>query len=225
MAIWDDVISDEERRLLEKAGFGKRKAFGQSPALAVIDVVTHFVGDKPEPIAQSIERFPLSCGEAGWRAVRQIGAILPVARSLKIPIIYSTGDTSLPAPWLDKKRDEEVRAVHDGNEIVGEIAPHPGDIVIRKHAPSIFFGTPLIGILMTLSVDTLVCCGGVTSGCVKASVVDAASYGLRVGVIEECTFDRIEICHKVNLFDMGLKYAKVISVADFLDYLKNIQDT
>jgi nicotinamidase-related amidase len=82
--------------------------------------------------------------------------------------------------------------------------------------------TPLINILTPLKVDTLLICGGATSGCVRASVVDAASYGFTVGVIEECTFDRGEVSHKVNLFDMNSKYASVVSSAEIKEYLGKV---
>ena len=88
MPIWDDVFSDHEKKIFKKAGYGAKKELGQHPALMIIDVNYHFVGDKPEPILKSIERFPRSCGEVGWKAVHQIASILPLARSKRIPIIY-----------------------------------------------------------------------------------------------------------------------------------------
>lgn len=219
MAIWDDVISEYDRQLSEKAGFGRKQEFGRCAALIIIDVVYNFVGDKPEPILKSMERFPVSCGEVGWKAVHQIASLLPIARSKNIPIIYSTGEPSLPHPWRATTRRDELYQSEIGNEIVQEIAPTADDIIIRKLAPSIFFGTPIMSILFSSKVDTLFFCGVHTSGCVRASAVDAASYGFRVFVIEECTFDRIEICHKVSLFDMDTKYATVVSVGEFKEYL------
>ena len=164
----------------------------------------------------------MSCGEVAWRAVDQMAVVLAAARSKKLPVLYSVSDRSVPSPWRGTVKGKEMRAIPNGNDVVAEIAPVEGDIVIRKTSPSIFFGTPLAGILMTRRIDTLFCCGGVTSGCVRASVTDAASYGLRVGVIEECTFDRSEVCHKVNLFDMHNKYGTVLPVADFLSYMKGL---
>ncbi len=223
MAVWDDLFSENEKKVFEKAGYGREKEFGQHPALMIIDVSYHFVGDKPEPILKSIERFPLSCGEVGWTAIHQMASILPIARGKQIPIIYSTGDSSLPHPWRSGHRIEEVEKFGAGHEIVKEIAPQGKDVVIRKLAPSIFFGTPLASILFSQRVDTLFVCGGVTSGCIRASVVDAASFGFAVGVIEECTFDRSEVSHKVSLFDMNAKYASVISVRDFKKYVEDYQ--
>ena len=223
MAIWDDLLSEHEKQVFDKSGFGRKREFGKHPALFIIDVVYNFVGDKPEPILESMDRFPLSCGEAGWKAVHQIASLVPLARSRNIPVIYSTGDPSLPHPWKATTRGKEVYTTI-GNEIPSEIAPSGSDIIIRKLAPSIFFGTPIVSILFSLHVDTLLVCGGVTSGCVRASVVDAASYGFEVGVIEEATFDRSEISHKINLFDMNAKYATVVSIAEAKAYIENLRD-
>jgi len=224
MAIWDDVITESDKEIYRKAGYGGAKTiFGNTPALVVIDVTYHFVGDKPEPILESIERFPLSCGENGWTAVYQIASLLPSVREKRIPVIYSTGEPSLPKEWTRRNpRSKDIGKIKIGNEIVHEIAPAANDIIIRKLAPSVFLGTPLINVLTPLKIDTLLFCGGVTSGCVRASVVDASSYGYKVGVIGECTFDRGEVSHKVNLFDMNAKYASVISVAETRDYINRV---
>ncbi len=219
MPIWDDVITESDKEIFKNAGYGGRKvSFGNNPALLIIDVTYDFVGNEPEPILKSIERFPLSCGEKGWKAVHQIKSLLPLARKRQIPIIYSTGEPSLPKKWTtSNSRSGEIGKNKIGNEIVREIAPEANDIVISKFGPSIFLQTPLINVLIPLKVDTLLFCGGVTSGCVRASVVDAASYGFTAGVIEECTFDRGEGRHKGSLFDMNSKYARVVAVADVGD--------
>ena len=222
MAIWDDVISDQDKKVYEKAGFCNVPGLGKKPAILIIDMLYNFVGDKPEPILKSIERFPLSCGEPGWEAVQHISSLLPLARSKNVPLIYSTGAPSLSHAWTSTARKEDVKKISFGNDIVREIAPTEHDVVISKLTPSIFFGTPLISILNVLNADTLIFCGCVTSGCVRASVFDAASYRFRVAVIEECTFDRSEICHKVNLFDMNAKYARVVSLAEVRNYLTGL---
>jgi nicotinamidase-related amidase len=106
---------------------------------------------------------------------------------------------------------------------VREIAPSASDIVIKKLKPSAFHGTPLVGFLNDLHVDTLLICGTTTSGCVRASVIDAFSYNFRVGVIEECTFDRGKASHAINLFDMHAKYADVVGIDQVLDYLESLE--
>ncbi len=219
MPVWDDIITEFDKEVYRKSGHRidsrvGTKDFSNNVALVIIDVTHAFVGDKSEPILKSIERFPLSCGEHGWQAVNQIASMLPLAREKRIPIVYSVGDRSLPRKWNRRNpRAKEIRENKIGNNIIQEIAPMAGDIIIRKFGPSLFLQTPLINVLTPLRVDTLLMCGGVTSGCVRASVVDAASYGFTVGVIEECTFDRGEVSHKVNLSDMNAEYASVISIA------------
>jgi maleamate amidohydrolase len=104
-------------------------------------------------------------------------------------------------------------------DIIDEVAPLPGEAVLRKSSPSAFWGTPLAGHLNYLGVDTIITCGESTSGCVRASVVDGCTYRYRMIVVEEGVFDRHEAAHAINLFDMNQKYADVLPLADVLDYL------
>jgi nicotinamidase-related amidase len=150
-------------------------------------------------------------------------------------VIYSTGlDREVQgAGWANRARkagllepldetDFETRKL--GNTIVKEIEPRTGDIVLRKVAPSVFFGTPLVTLLNEMDVDTLIITGTTTSGCVRATAVDAASLDFYVGIVEECTFDRFEISHKVSLMDMHAKYGSVISLDSAVAYLNQASD-
>jgi nicotinamidase-related amidase len=225
MAIWDDVITERDKLVYKAAGHGaERVGFGQKPVLVVIDVTYEFTGDKPEPILESIKRFPKSSGEESWRAIYQIASLLPVAREKHVPIVYTAMDKGLtPEGWLRTKSARGPAYNSAKNyEIVREIAPTEKDIVIRKSRASIFFGTPLLSILNSLKADTLLICGGITSGCVRASVTDAFAYNYRVIVIEEATFDWGQMSHRINLFDMNTKYADVLSVTEVMDYLREL---
>jgi len=225
MAIWDDVLTERDKQVFREGGFAARIGFGEKPALVIIDVNYNFVGDKPEPVLEAVKRFPLSCGEEGWAAVHQIASLLSLSRQKRVPVIYSNVDMSpTPPGWRNMKssRRKEIYATPETNDIVREIAPAENDIVIYKRRPSIFFGTSLVSILNSLGTDTLLVCGCVTSGCVRASVVDAFSYGYRVVVIEECTFDRGQASHKINLFDMNAKYADVLSATEVKEYLSKL---
>jgi isochorismate hydrolase len=111
-----------------------------------------------------------------------------------------------------------------GNTIVEEIAPQQGDIIVRKQKPSAFFGTPLISMLNEVLADSVLVTGTTTSGCVRASVIDAFSYNLKVSVIEECVFDRGQASHKINLFDMAMKYADVIPLKEAIEYIHGLPD-
>jgi len=97
-----------------------------------------------------------------------------------------------------------------GSAIVAELAPAPGELVVRKTVPSAFFGTSLAPWLTQHGVQTLLVAGAVTSGCVRASVVDAMSWGFRPLVVSDCVGDRAIGPHEANLFDMAQKYAAVM---------------
>ncbi len=226
MAIWDGLLSGHDREVYEKAGYGRVVGFGERPALIIIDVTYSFVGDKPEPVLESIKRFPQSCGDIGWKAIGHIVPLLSLAREKHIPIIYSAAKPSDPPllrKWDNLKyMPPDLERMEESKIIVREIAPTGDDIVIFKRCPSIFFGTAIMSILTPLGIDTLLMCGCTTSGCVRASVIDAASYGFRVSVIEECTFDRVEISHKLNLFEMNCKYADVVSAVEVKRYLSKL---
>ncbi len=222
MSVWKDVISERDLQVYGAAGYGKPIGLtnlGRRPAVLVIDVTINFVGDKPEPILQSIKRYPNSCGEKGWDSVYKIRDLLEVARRKRVPVIYSKAEDSKDTSWAMKK---SRFSGSDGNMIPREIQPQPGDIVISKRKPSVFFGTPLMSHLNYLDVDTLIATGCTTSGCVRATVLDAFSYNFKVVLVEECVFDRGEVSHKVNLFDMHQKYADVASTGQVMKYLSGL---
>jgi maleamate amidohydrolase len=227
MPVWDSFLSERDRRIFGSAGYGKRAGFGQRPVVLVIDVNYNFVGDRPEPIEESVKRWRNSCGEEGWQAVECIRRLTEAARQQRIPVIYSTGvdlrsDGWDAGRWRDKNtRSREDVTVHaeNGNTIVPPIAPQPQDIVIRKYKPSVFFGSMLAGFLADLQADSIIACGGTTSGCVRATVLDGFSLNYRMSVVEECTFDRGQASHAINLFDMHQKYADVVSLKETLDFL------
>ncbi len=232
MASWDDVLTERDKAVFAKSGYGKRAGFGQRPAVLVIDMNYNFVGDKPEPILKSIERFRNSCGEEGWQGVHRIRELLEQARKKHLPTFYTTGHEGGSSVAFGRWHGKNSRGTEDmnagwakGNEIVAEIAPQEGDAVLRKQKPSAFFGTPLISMLNEVHSDTVLVTGCTTSGCVRASAIDAFSYNFRVCVVEECVFDRGQASHKINLFDMNAKYADVVSLKETLEYIKGLPDT
>lgn len=229
MRIWDDILTARDKQVYAQAGYGQKAEFGRRPALLIIDVNYNFVGDKPEPILDSVKRFRNSCGEEGWAAVHKIRELLDVAQPSGIPIFYSTGfrvdELGGLTRWGAKNRraDAERGALGDLDyKIVDEIAPRPQDIVLKKKWPSVFFATGLSSFLVAEQADTLLICGCTTSGCVRATTVEAFSYNFRPVVIEECTFDRGQASHKINLFDMHQKYANVLPLSEVTTYLKTL---
>ena len=232
MATWDDILTQRDKEVFAKSGYGKRAGFGQRPAVLVIDMNYNFVGDKPEPILKSVERYRNSCGEEGWEGVYRIRELLEAARKKHLPTFYTTAHERGTPVAFGRWHGKNSRGAEDmreqwakANEIVAEIAPQDGDIVVHKQKPSAFFGTPLISMLNELHADTILVTGCTTSGCVRASVIDAFSYNFRVSVVEECVFDRGQASHKINLFDMNAKYADVISVKEALEYIRSLPDT
>ena len=230
MATWDNILTQRDKEVFALSGYGKRAGFGQRPAILVIDVNYNFVGDRPEPILESIKRWRFSCGERGWKGVAATRRILDEARRLRLPVIYTTNprrpDGFDLGVWNLKnwRAEEEVDIQgHKGNEIVAEVAPLPSDLFLEKKKPSAFFGTPLVSYLVALRADTIILTGTTTSGCVRASAVDAISDNFRVVIPEQAVWDRGELSHKVNLFDLQQKYCDVVELDDLLAYLGGLE--
>lgn len=211
------LLSDRDARILELAGFGGRVGLGARPALLLVDVNDSFCGPDELPIEESVQRWRSSCGTVAWDAVRAMVPLVDRARSHDIPVMYTTGriEPGGRGRWTDK-----VRA-----DVAGRRPPHPfrintlvsplaDEIVLEKPKPSAFFATTLLARLIERGVDSLVVCGGTTSGCVRATVVDAFSYDLRTVVVSDATFDRLEISHAAALLDLSAKYADVATSAE-----------
>jgi nicotinamidase-related amidase len=220
MRPWDRFLTESDRDIFHRSGFGGSVGFGARPVLLVVDVNYNFCGEHRLPLRESVDRWPSSCGPQAWDAVERTKTLLAAARAAAVPVFFSTGLREGSSffdrgRWNDKSpRSREHRANPRGNDIVDELAPLPHEIVVRKGRPSAFFGTMLASYLVDLGADTLVVCGTTTSGCVRATVTDAFSLNYRVIVVEECTFDRGEASHAMSLFDMHQKYADVRSLAD-----------
>jgi nicotinamidase-related amidase len=226
--IWDKFLTERDRKVLKASGLGQRQGFGKRPVLLVVDVSYDFTGDRSEPILESIKRWGNSCGAEAWEGIKAIQKLLAVARARQLPVIYTMG-TRRPDNWdsgswsWKNNRVAERANTRDtdvpGHEIVREIAPLPQDVVIDKQKASAFYGTPLVSYLNLHKADSLIVCGVSTSGCVRATVVDAHSLNYRVAVVEEGCFDRIESSHALNLCDMHAKYADVIKLDEALDFM------
>lgn len=222
---WRDRIPAEDRAIYEAAGYGRRGRRGAAPALLVIDVTYGFIGREPLPILESIARYPNSCGERGWEAMGRIALLLAAARSIGVPTYYTAGVTdhavALAGRWREK-HPSTLEQPEDAQTIPDAIAPLPGDVLLRKTKPSVFYGTPLLSSLIDRGVDTVIATGCTTSGCVRATVVDAFSNGFATIVVEDAVFDRGALSHDVNLFDMDQKYADVIDTDATLAYLASL---
>jgi maleamate amidohydrolase len=229
--IWDRYLTEADKEHLRSTS-DKRVGIGNKSALLLIDLYRAVFGDAPEPLMKAVRTWPASCGMAGWEALPHIQRLLAAAREANILVVHITmladsgmlswseaahRDHRKPAPADEGARDRKRR----GSEIIEEVAPIAGEIVLRKTAPSAFWGTPLAGCLTYHGIDTLIVAGESTSGCIRASVIEAVAHRYRVQVVEDCVFDRHEATHAMNLFDMHQKYADVISLDAALGLMPN----
>jgi nicotinamidase-related amidase len=219
---WDGIIPDEELAIYRKAGWGTPTGLGRRPALLVIDVQYRSMGDSPMPISEAIKTMPTSCGEYGWRAVPHIARLQAVFRELRAPILFPY--VAPKGPHNRGQFEAKVPGVMDvprrAYEFVAQARPLPGEITIPKFQASAFHGTALTSHLVGLGVDTLVVTGCTTSGCVRATVVDACALNFKVVVPQDAVYDRSQTSHAVNLFDMASKYADVLPTEDLVSRLR-----
>jgi maleamate amidohydrolase len=202
-----------------------RKTFvGPAPALLAIDLYELAYQGGPKPVAQLHKTYASTCGENAYAAIEPTKRLFAAARTAGIPIFYSTGDTrpeSHPGQVNVSATKRRSKAMRDPAmyAIRPEFKPQHGDVVIFKQRASAFFGTPLTAHLNQLGVRSVIMCGESTSGCVRASAVDAFSHGYHVTLVEECCFDRSDISHKINLFDMHHKYCDVMRIDEVVEHL------
>ena len=208
------VMSDQDS-VYHTAGFGGGVPRGVRPAIVVVDFSYGFT-DTQYPTAADMG--------AEIAATR---TLTDFARSVGIPVIYTTiayQPWEIKAlPWLQVATG--MAALQVGTRLV-EIDQKTGiqnsDTVIVKHGASAFFGTNLSALLTGARVDTLVVTGATTSGCVRATVVDAVQSGFNVLVPSDCCADRASAPHAANLYDMAQKYADVTDSTDVLTWLKAV---
>lgn len=230
--VWDRFLTEEDKAHLAQ-GRQRTVNFGSKPAFLMIDLYRGVFGDEPMPLMEGIKTWSGYCGMSGWDALPKIQELLATSRSIGIPVIHVTGlgdesgmlgwneaahrDYSTPEPTDPAAIDRAARRF----DIVTELTPIKGEVVLKKTAPSAFFGTPLAVQLTYLGIDTLIVAGESTSGCVRASVVEGCASRFRMQVVEECVFDRHQTAHAMNLFDMNQKYADVIPLERALSYLED----
>jgi nicotinamidase-related amidase len=216
---WRDIVTPD---ILEVYSCYRRQIFvGQVPALLAIDLYELVYRGGPHDPARIAREFPNTCGKYAYDAIEPTKRLFAAARAAGLPIFYSTGDVrdaSRPAFVSATKR---VKPSIDPSDyaIRPEFKPQAGDVVITKQRASAFYGTPLTAHLTQLGIQTLIVCGESTSGCVRASAVDAYSHGYHVVLVEECCYDRSELSHKVNLFDLHHKYADVMHLDEVVAHL------
>lgn len=200
-----------------KGVFDGGVGFGEKPAVIVIDFVRAYTTPGELLYAPDVVE-----------AVQQTVELLKAARHKHVPVIYTRvlyNENGLDGGVFVQKVPV-LRTFLPSNpmtEIVSELEPEAGDTVLIKQYASSFFGTSLGAMLTALRVDTLIITGCSTSGCVRATALDACQYGFRAIVPRECVGDRHRAPHEANLFDIQSKYGDVVSRADVLAYFENLK--
>jgi maleamate amidohydrolase len=211
-----DIQSHAESGVYKQQGFGTPLPVKGNIGLLIVDFVVGFADPKTfggGNIAPAIERTVHLLAAArrhGW----------PVAHSRIVYAADGSDDNvfSLKVPGM-----ATLTEGHPNSAIVPELTPAAGELVVRKTVPSAFFGTQLAPWLSQRAVQTLIVAGAVTSGCVRASVVDAMSHGFRPLVVSDCVGDRALGPHDANLFDMQQKYAAVMTLDEALSTIEKRQ--
>lgn len=197
-------------------GFHGRAGFGRRPALIVIDVNVGFT-DPESPLACDLEE-----------VVAAIRDLLEEARRAGVPIVFTTvsyteADKRTAAAFIDKV--PALLTLEAGSrwvEIDPRIAPRADEPVLNKLFASAFFGTALSSLLAANGCDSLIVTGASTSGCVRATAVDALQHGYRPIVPREAVGDRNPDAHAANLYDLDAKYADVVSLAEVIEHLEEL---
>ncbi len=200
-----------------KGVWDSRLGFGKKSAMIVIDLLQGYTTEGSALFAPGV----VEC-------VKEMPEILEVARGKKVPIIhtrvlYTPPDYADGGVWI--KKAPVLKDLVAGNplaEFCEGCEPRPEEVLIVKQYASAFFGTSLIATLNGLGVDTLIITGCTTSGCIRATAVDAVQHGLRPICVRECIGDRHDGPHEANLFDINAKYGDVISKAETLEYLNGL---
>lgn len=204
---------EEAQAIYEKAGISGKVGFGRKAAVVVVDLSFGFTD--PE----------CTLGADLTHVVMQNRRLLEAVREKDLPVFFTTvayrGDMSDAGVWAEKFPSlDTLKEGRRDVELDDRLGRLPSETLIVKKYPSAFFGTPLASELITRGVDTLIVTGATTSGCVRATAVDSLQYGFRTILPEECIGDRAEAPHRSNLFDMGTKYADVMSVDEVIEKIQ-----
>ncbi len=200
---------------LTKRGFAGRVGFGRRPAVLIVDLIRAFT-EAASPLAADLRP-----------QVAAAVKLLRVARKAGVPIIFTTVeyDPSLKDAGLFVRKVSGLKWLVTGSRWV-ELHPalkrKKRELLIKKKYASAFFATDLASLLSTQGVDTVIVGGCTTSGCVRATVVDALQYGLHAIVPREAVGDRAADPHEASLFDIDMKYGDVVDLEEALRYLRGL---
>ncbi len=202
-----------EHQFFAQRGFGRRIGFGERPAVLVIDIINGFT-DPVMPLGADLDT-----------EIAAVRAILDAARARHVPVQFTTvqyeaAEAGTATVWHRKQAGlSTLVAGTPAVDVDPRLGRVPGEPVLSKRYASAFFATDLSSWLAARSVDTVILVGCTTSGCIRATAVDAIQHGLRPVVVEEAVGDRSAAAHAQALFDLDQKYADVVGVAEVLAYL------
>ncbi|MDN4491983.1 isochorismatase family protein [Ureibacillus aquaedulcis] len=227
--VWDSSLTATDKIVIEKGGYGQSRGLGKNPLLVIIDAQYNYIG-ADKPIAEQLDEWPSGGGDIAWKGIRKIEKLKESAVENNIPVLYTRNvqKKTIQFDSFSTKAKRDQTKYLDGNpasDILECLAPTERDIVVDKSYASAFFGTPLISYLVKLKIDSLVIVGGSTSGCVRATAVDAVTHNFNVAVIEDAVFDRIELSHKAALLDLWMKYCDVVPSDNIFHYFNEIGNT
>jgi maleamate amidohydrolase len=199
-----------------RAGYHKTLGFGKRPALLLIDFVEAYF----EPTS------PLFAGVSA--ALSSANRVLAAAREAGVLVIFTNVvyQNSLIDGGMFRRKVPALDAMQVGNPLgawPNGLAPRSGELIVSKQYPSAFFGTSLASTLTANGIDCVILTGVTTSGCVRATCVDAMSHGFIPIVVADACGDRAKGPHEANLYDMSAKYADVVGENVAIDYLSRLK--
>lgn len=213
---WAELFETYDGGGYNRKHWSMQNSMGDHPAVLVIDVVRSFTGYENQTLEEATAAYPTACGPNAWAAIPHLAKVIELADENHWPVVYTTalpggaqlygGTVKSELAGLGSPMD-----LPGAQEIPDMIKPTSDALVFAKPKASAFFDTALLSYLIRRKVDSLIVTGATTSGCVRATVIDAHSHGYPTFVVEEAVFDRSRLSHGVNLFEMNAKYADVVT--------------
>ena len=212
--VWDPYIP--EPFLSKVARQRESPQITKNSALLVIDLYNLVFEGGNRSVHEDglLDRFPAACGEKAYQAIQPTNQLIGLFRDNGLPIFFSTKDFERSQKDGNATLRPRKIAKAEDYQIFPEIDFRSTDNLVKKLRASVFFNTGLNDQLARLDVANLFIVGESTSGCIRASVVDAFSLGYQVCLVEDCVFDQNPVSHAVNLYDMQHKYGQVIKLSE-----------
>jgi nicotinamidase-related amidase len=211
----EEQYDESTRETYERATFGGALTLGERPAVLVVDFSTGFT-DPECPMGSDMTE-----------AVEACRRVLDAARAKGVLIVYTVVAyaSHLKDAGIGIQKSPAIGELQLGSrwaEVDGRLGVRDDEVVIIKKFPSALFATPIVSIFTAEKIDTVVLCGAVTSGCIRATAVDLYSYGYPTLLPSDCVADRAEGPHAANMFDLSAKYVDVVTSGDAIEYLERV---